>query len=38
MRFSSGGQTSAEVIISSALDRVDPERFMNKLDTNTIGV
>ena len=30
-----GGQTSAEVIISSALDRVDPERFMNKLDTNT---
>ena len=30
-----GVQTSAEVIIGSALDRVDPERFMIKLDPNT---
>jgi hypothetical protein len=30
-----GVQTSAEVIIGSPLDRVDPERFMIKLDTNT---
>ena len=30
-----GVQRSAEVIIGSALERVDPERFMIKLDTNT---
>ena len=33
--FQFRGQTSAEVIIGSALDRVYPGRFMIKLDTNT---
>ena len=36
MRFSSGGPDVCRGIIgSAALDRVDPERLMIKLDTNT---